>query len=112
MLFRSLRCSFSRAFVAGAKVLVSVRPENIKLAPQTAGAGENIVEGRVKDRSVWLGLAEYSIDVGGVELRVRAAVNGKAISPSETVRLELAPEKCVVVSTNEGGLGDEPTATL
>lgn len=93
-----LRCSFSCAFAEGAKVLVSVRPENIKLAPAGVAVGENVIEGRIKEQSAWQGMADYTVDVSGVELRVRAAVNGKVLSCSDLVRLQLAPDKCVVIS--------------
>src|SRR5262245_23240404 len=107
-----LECSFSCAFVEGAKVLVSVRPENIKLVPEMIAQEANVVEGRLKEQSAWQGVADYTIDVRGIELRVRSAVNGKFVAGSQTVRLQLAPETCVVVSTEKGEQRHETKATL
>lgn len=107
-----LKCSFSSAFAKGARVLVAVRPENITIAAEAASGDVNIFAGRIKERSAWQGVADYSVDVNGVELRFRTAINGKAPSCSETVRLKLIPEKCVVVSTEKGDVYHEPKATL
>jgi ABC-type Fe3+/spermidine/putrescine transport system ATPase subunit len=107
-----LQCSFSGAFAGGAKVLVAVRPENIKLTPGAAAVGENIVAGRIKEQSAWQGIGDYTVDVSGVELRVRAAVNGKAYSCSDIVQLQLAPDKCVVLSTDKGDRSHETATTL
>jgi ABC-type Fe3+/spermidine/putrescine transport system ATPase subunit len=107
-----LQCSFSCAFPEGATVLISVRPENIKFAPENACASVNIVAGRIKERSAWQGMADYAIDVGGIELRMRAAVNGNAFASIDPVRLHLIPDKCVVVSTDKGDRSYESAATL
>jgi ABC-type Fe3+/spermidine/putrescine transport system ATPase subunit len=106
-----LRCSFASPFAAGTKVSISVRPENIKIAAETIFNGDNVLEGRIKDQSVCLGVADYSIDVRGIELRVRSAVNGKTFSDSETVKLQVTPDKCVVVSTDKGDQRYETAAT-
>lgn len=106
-----LRCSFASPFAAGTKVSISVRPENIKIAAETIFNGDNVLEGRIKDQSVCLGVADYSIDVRGIELRVRSAVNGRTFSDSETVKLQVTPDKCVVVSTDKGDQRYETAAT-
>jgi ABC-type Fe3+/spermidine/putrescine transport system ATPase subunit len=92
-------------------VTISVRPENIKITAEIILNGANVLEGRIKDQSVCLGMADYSVDVRGIELLVRSAVNGRAFSGSETVKLQLAPDKCVVVSTDNGDQGHETAAT-
>ena len=107
-----LQCSFSGAFAGGAKVLVSVRPENIKLTPGAAAVGENIIAGRIKEQSAWQGMGDYTVDVSGVELRVRAALNGKVYSCSDIVQLQLAPDKCVVLCTDKGDRSHETATTL
>src|SRR5882724_5899502 len=53
-----LRCSFASPFAAGTKVSISVRPENIKIAAETIFNGDNVLEGRIKDQSVCLGVAD------------------------------------------------------
>ena len=79
-------------------MIVSVRPENIMLTPGAAAVDENIIAGRIKERSAWQGMGDYAVDVSGVELRVRAALNGEAYSSSDIVQLQLTPDKCVVLS--------------
>ena len=106
-----LQCSFASPFAAGTRVTISVRPENIKIAAEMILNGANILEGQIKDHSVCLGMADYSVDVRGIELFVRSAVNGRAFSGSETVQLQLTPDKCVVVSTDKGDQGHETAAT-
>jgi ABC-type Fe3+/spermidine/putrescine transport system ATPase subunit len=107
-----LQCSVSCAFSEGARVLVSVRPENIKFAPEKAATDPNVIRGRIKERNAWQGVADYCIEVGGVELRVRAAVSASALTDSEVVQLELIPDKCVVLSTDEGDRSHESAAAL
>ena len=97
-----LQCSFASPFAAGTRVTISVRPENIKITAEIILNGANVLAGRIKDQSVCLGMADYCVDVRGIELLVRSAVNGRAFSGSETVNLQLAPDKCVVVSTDKG----------
>jgi iron(III) transport system ATP-binding protein len=106
-----LQCSFASPFAAGTRVTISVRPENIKITAEIILNGANVLEGRIKDQSVCLGMADYCVDVRGIELLVRSAVNGRAFSGSETVNLQLAPDKCVVVSTDKGDQGHETAAT-
>ena len=66
------------AFAAGTKVSFRCGPENIKIARlKRILNGDNVLEGRIKEQSVCLGVADYAIDVRGIELRVRSAVNGR-----------------------------------
>ena len=77
-----------RDWLPGSQVVISVRPENIKIANESAPDENNILEGRVKERTYYLGMVEYAIDVLGFELRVRSAADGAEINGNGTVRLQ------------------------
>ena len=95
-------CSFSRRMPCGSQVVISVRPENIKITKENRPEENNVIDGRVKERSYYMGLIEYTIDVRGHELKVRAAADGADINGNSAVRLKLAPEKCVAIAAQEG----------
>ncbi len=71
-----LLCSFAAALASGSQVVISIRPENIKIAKAWRTDENNILEGKVKERTCYLGMVEYAIDVRGFELRVRSAADG------------------------------------
>ena len=107
-----LRCSFASPFAAGTKVVYfgaarKYKNRRLKRFLTTTMSWK----ARIKDQSVCLGVADYSIDVRGIELRVRSAVNGRTFSDSETVKLQVTPDKCVVVSTDKGDQRYETAAT-
>jgi ABC-type Fe3+/spermidine/putrescine transport system ATPase subunit len=81
----------------GSRVVVSVRPENIKFAREGRPEDANAIDGRIKERSYYMGLVEYTVDVRGHELKVRSAADSAEINGDSTVRLKLAPEKCVAI---------------
>jgi iron(III) transport system ATP-binding protein len=95
-------CSFSRRMACGSQVVISVRPETIRITKESRPDESNIVDGRVKERSSYMGLVEYTIDVRGHELKVRAAADGADVNGDSAVRLRLAPEKCVAIAVQEG----------
>jgi iron(III) transport system ATP-binding protein len=95
-------CKFAERMPCGSQVVISVRPENIKIAKESRLEDNNIIDGRVKERSYYMGLVEYTIDVRGRELKVRAAADSADINGNSTVRLRLAPEKCVAIAAQEG----------
>jgi iron(III) transport system ATP-binding protein len=107
-----LLCSFASGLACGAQVIISVRPENIKIAKESTPGENNILEGRVKERSYYMGMVEYAIDVLGFELRVRSAADGAEINGDGTVRLRLAADKCVAIAADKGGHSDETEAAV
>jgi len=109
--FGPLLCSFAAALASGSRVVISVRPENIKITKDGASDENNILEGRVKERTYYLGMVEYAIDVLGFELRVRSAADGQ-INSNGSVRLKLAADKCVAIAVDKGGQSHEPAATI
>jgi len=95
-------CKFAERMPCGSQVVISVRPENIKIAQESRLDDNNIIDGRVKERSYYMGLVEYTIDVRGRELKVRATADSADINGNSAVRLRLAPEKCVAIAAQEG----------
>jgi iron(III) transport system ATP-binding protein len=94
-------CSFSRQMACGAQIVISVRPENIKIARENRPEDSNVFDGLIKERTHYMGLIEYRIDVRGRELKVRATADGADINGNGVVRLRLAPEKCVAIARQE-----------
>ncbi|HEX2930597.1 MAG TPA: TOBE domain-containing protein, partial [Candidatus Binatia bacterium] len=94
-------CTFSERMPCGSRVVVSVRPENIKLARERPPDDANSINGRIKERSYYMGLVEYTIDVRGYELKVRSSADGAEINGDSAVCLKLAPEKCVAIGQQE-----------
>jgi len=107
-----LLCSFAARLASGSRVVISVRPENIKITKDGASDENNILEGRVKERTYYLGMVEYAIDVLGFELRVRSAADGAEINGNGTVRLRLAADKCVAIAVDKGEQSHEIAATV
>jgi iron(III) transport system ATP-binding protein len=94
-------CTFSEGMACGSQVVISVRPENIKLAREIRPEDADSIDGRIKERSYYMGLVEYTIDVRGHELKVRSAADSIEINGESAVRLKLAPEKCVAIGQQE-----------
>jgi len=107
-----LLCSFAARLASGSRVVISVRPENIKIAKECAPDENNILEGQVKERTYYLGMVEYAIDVLGFELRVRSAADGAEINGNGTVRLRLAADKCVAIAVDKGEQSHEIAAAV
>jgi iron(III) transport system ATP-binding protein len=103
-------CSFAAGLASGAQVIIFVRPENIKIAQEGAPAENNVLEGKVKERTYYLGMVEYTIDVLGFELRVRSAADGAEINGNGTVRVKLDADKCVAITQTNGVQSDEKPA--
>jgi len=90
----TLLCAFASAVDPGARVLVTVRPEDFTLADQHPGAGLNVLTGKIAYR-VFLGeMIEYIVDHGGGEIRVRARP-GSEFAVGQAVHLGITPEKCI-----------------
>jgi len=74
----TLRCRALDAFAVGERALAYIRPENITVLDDGAGAGyDNVVEG-VIDRVIFEGAsAQLRVDVGGYELRADVTGSGR-----------------------------------
>jgi iron(III) transport system ATP-binding protein len=107
-----LKCAFSSECEAGTQVTISVRPENIHIGSDSVYEDSNVLEGKVTERSFWLGMVEYAIDVRGFEFRVRSIADGGTLLSDQNVRLKLMPDKCVVIASGKGGQGYETAKSL
>jgi iron(III) transport system ATP-binding protein len=105
-----LLCSFAAALASGSQVVISIRPENIKIAKAGARDENNILEGKVTERTCYLGMVEYAIDVRGFELHVRSAADGAEINGNGSVRVQLVANKCVAIAQPYGVQSDEKPA--
>ena len=86
----------------GARVLISIRPEDVEIGP-AGGPGEgNRLEGTVAS-AVYMGdHVDYQVDAGGVRLRVQAR-SGTTFRPGDRVALTLPPAACVCIPDDSTG---------
>jgi iron(III) transport system ATP-binding protein len=90
------RCIFAQALSPGMDVLVSARPEDLQLTATLPPDALNVLTGRVVHR-VFLGeVADYLIDAGGQELRVRAKPELE-FQIGQTLHIGISPQKCVAL---------------
>ena len=98
----SLRCIVPNGIEPGAKVLVSVRPEDVSLrAGQVDGAGaapdgRNRIGGRVLDQIFLGSLVDHVIATAGGDVRVWCHPAASFPRGSEVV-LEIDPARCIVL---------------
>jgi len=102
----------SRDTMAGASVVVSVRPREIEVvdAGNVLPAGANLLAGTVQ-RTSYLGDAiDYQITVTGTDVVLRVAAPPPArVGPGDSVTLAVAPEACVLLT---GGDDRAPTGPV
>jgi len=90
------RCIVAQALTPGTDVLVSARPEDVQLSDKPLADGLNALTGKIAHR-VFLGeVADYLIDAGGQELRVRAKPELE-FHIGQTVHIGIPPQKCVAL---------------
>jgi len=88
-----MRCRFAEPIGAGAKVLLTARPEDIILYAGAAPAGVNVLKGTIANR-VFLGeVVDYIVALGDREWRARARADDFQIG--QAVAIGVPPEKCV-----------------
>jgi iron(III) transport system ATP-binding protein len=95
----SLRCAIPNGLAAGAKVLVSIRPEDIVLraaSDQTASAAANHIRGRVVEQIFLGSLADHVIAAGGGEFRAWCHP-AASFAPGSEVVIEVDPARCIVL---------------
>jgi iron(III) transport system ATP-binding protein len=95
----SLRCAIPNGLSAGAKVLVSIRPEDIVLRAAGAGAAGaiNRIPGRVVEQIFLGSLADHVIAAGGAEFRAWCHP-AASFAPGSEVVIEVDPARCVVLA--------------
>jgi iron(III) transport system ATP-binding protein len=95
----SLRCAIPNGLAAGAKVLVSIRPEDIVLravTEQSAGQGANRILGRVVEQIFLGSLADHLVAAGGAEFRAWCHP-AASFAPGSEVVIEVDPARCIVL---------------
>jgi iron(III) transport system ATP-binding protein len=88
-----MRCQFAEPIAAGAKGLVTARPEDIMLFAAAPPDGLNVLHGTISNR-VFLGeVVDYIIDLGDRELRARIRADEFRIG--QAVNAGVLPLRCV-----------------
>ncbi len=93
----SLRCAIPNGLAAGARVLVSIRPEDIALRAAGGAANEiNRIPGRVVEQIFLGSLADHVIAAGGAEFRAWCHP-AASFAPGSDVVIEVDPARCIVL---------------
>jgi iron(III) transport system ATP-binding protein len=88
-----MRCHFAEPIAAGAKGLVTARPEDIMLFAGAPPDGLNVLKGTIANR-VFLGeVVDYIVDLGDGELRARIRADEFRIG--QAVAIGVLPQRCV-----------------
>lgn len=88
---------FDSAIAAsGQKVYVSIRPEDIEIAPEPTALSENVVKGRIEHRAYLGNFLYFFVNVDSTTIRVQTSYEVKK-KEGEELFLYLAPEKCVAL---------------
>jgi len=89
----AMRCHFAVPIAAGAKALLTARPEDITLSAGAPPDGMNVLKGKIANR-VFLGeVVDYIVDLGDGELRARLRADDFQIG--QAVTIAVPPQKCV-----------------
>ncbi len=91
-----LHCVMPDQVRTGTEVLVSVRPEDIRLAPCSGSPSEWV--GKVEQVSFLGGLIDYQISVGPLKLRARVH-SSIFFREGELVQLTFQPDRCSILPT-------------
>jgi len=88
-----MSCRFAEPIAAGAKALLTARPEDIMLFDGAALDGFNVLKGTIANR-VFLGeVVDYIVDLGDGELRARLRSDDFRVG--QAVTIGIPPQKCV-----------------
>lgn len=94
--YGALSCSIPDNVGPGARILVSIRPEDIQLSADPLEGSSSPWEGKVEQGSFLGGLMDYRISVGDLVLRVRVHPSN-FFRQGERVYLTLQPQRCTVL---------------
>ncbi|HEY7611320.1 MAG TPA: ABC transporter ATP-binding protein [Alphaproteobacteria bacterium] len=96
----TLRCALPNGLAAGARVLVSIRPEDVTLRAAAAAAanqgGPNRIRGRIVEQIFLGSLADHVVAAAGAELRAWCHPSS-AFVPGTEVVIEVDPARCVLL---------------
>jgi iron(III) transport system ATP-binding protein len=88
------RCIFSGTAKRGEAATVSARPEDLAVGSDVEAGAPNTLSGKVIHRLFLGEVIDYVVDIGGRDIRVRAApVHDYAVGSA--IRLAVPPKKCV-----------------
>lgn len=94
----NFKCLFANGKVAGSDITFVIRPENVSLEPLTKkmnGTTQNTVDGNVTER-IFLGeVAEYVVDVDGIQNLIARLHPSVALNLGDRVRVTF-PERNVI----------------
>lgn len=97
----ALRGRAAKAFAAGSRVSLFVRPERIALSPESlalAAAGANRAAGRVRRTSFLGNIVRYAVDAGGVEITVDVQnARARRLEAGEPVTLSWSVEDSLLL---------------
>jgi iron(III) transport system ATP-binding protein len=102
------------ALTIGARAVIALRPESLKLAPRDRGEPvreANVLEGELRDLAFLGDRYRYELTCGGIEL---VAQGGQAMQRG-SVSIFIPPEACVVLSgaaTEQRGQSPAPVAAM
>ncbi len=95
-----------------ASVLLSLRPEALRLSPSWAPAGENALPARVVETTFLGEVAQHVIELnGGTRVKIaqlNPAGGGSARAEGSSARVEISPEDVVLVGASWEGHGRSP----
>ena len=77
-------------------VTVVIRPEAIRLAPDTPDGAENLLHGVVTDATFLGNLMDYAVNVAGVRLRVQSAP-APALAAGDAIAVAIPAQACVAM---------------
>ena len=96
----SLRCAPANGLAAGARVLVSIRPEDVTLRAATAPAANqrdlNRIRGRVAEQIFLGSLADHVIAAAGAEIHAWCHP-ALSFAPGTEVVIEAEPARCILL---------------
>jgi ABC-type Fe3+/spermidine/putrescine transport system ATPase subunit len=84
----------------GDDCVVSIRPEQVQVLPDTTGSGPNYFPGTVVNRLFTGECMDYQIQIGADTIRCRTAASLR-IGTGKPVTLSLPPEHCIALRRNE-----------
>ncbi len=94
--FGPLEAQASQPLAAGERILLSIRPEDVRLHRQAPAQATNLIDGRVASVMFVGEFLDCRLDVGGQELRTRQHPSAQ-LQRGQRVVVELPPEACAVL---------------
>ena len=97
----ALRAARGGAVAPGARVLVSIRPEDVEIGPAEATSADNRLQGVVATAVYMGGYIDYQVAVEGVRIRAYSRPS-TPYREGDRVSLALPPSACVCIPEDSG----------